>query len=193
MPMRPSPASGRSAAQCPSDQNFVQSAWAVGWLIRLRQRHGLRPRIHRHQLRHCGSWSVVRGLAAHFYFLLSTLCFFHAPRSALCALNRPLLLPIIERRHGDFGVFRVGMMHRLGIVPQRLLREPLRVAALQSPFRPRIAIRVQRHARNFQPLATLTELRCPVTGTHGAKLFPIAGAHQIQGALRRWGITSEIL
>jgi len=43
----------------------------------------------------------------------------------------PILFPIIQRRHGDFGVFRVGMMHRLRIVPQRLLCEPLRVAALQ--------------------------------------------------------------
>jgi hypothetical protein len=35
-------------------------------------------------------------------------------------------------------------MHRLGIVPQRLLGEPFRVAALQSPFRPRIPVRMQR-------------------------------------------------
>jgi hypothetical protein len=28
------------------------------------------------------------------------------------------------------------MMHRLGIVPQRLLREPLRVAALSKPAPP---------------------------------------------------------
>ena len=31
---------------------------------------------------------------------------------------------------GQVGVFRAGMMHRLGIVPQRLLREPLRVTVL---------------------------------------------------------------
>ena len=35
----------------------------------------------------------------------------------------PILFPIIQRRHGDFGVFRAGMMYRLGIVPQRLLRD----------------------------------------------------------------------
>jgi hypothetical protein len=31
---------------------------------------------------------------------------------------------------GQVGVFRAGMMHRLGIVPQRLLREPFRVTVL---------------------------------------------------------------
>ncbi len=29
---------------------------------------------------------------------------------------------------GQVGVFRAGIMHRLGIVPQRLLRDPLRVS-----------------------------------------------------------------
>jgi len=37
---------------------------------------------------------------------------------ALCVNITPFLFPIIQRRHGDFGVFRVGMMHRLGIVPR---------------------------------------------------------------------------
>jgi hypothetical protein len=62
-------------------------------------------------------------------------------------------------------------MHRLGIVPQCLLREPLRVAALQSPFRPRIPIRVQRHTRNLQSITALTKLRCPVASPHGAKVW----------------------
>ena len=66
------------------------------------------------------------------------------------------------------------MMHRLEIVPQRLLREPLRVAAFQSPLRPRIPIRVQRHARNLQPDAALLELRCPVASAHGAKVGKIS-------------------
>jgi hypothetical protein len=51
-----------------------------------------------------------------------------------------ILFPIRQRRHGDFRVFRVGMMHRLGVVPQRLLREPFREAAFQRPLRPRIPI-----------------------------------------------------
>jgi hypothetical protein len=45
----------------------------------------------------------------------------------------PVLFPIRQRRHGDFRVFRIRPMHRLGVVPQRLLREPL----LQLPFQPR--------------------------------------------------------
>ena len=37
-----------------------------------------------------------------------------------------ILFPISQRRHGDFRVFRISPMHRLGVVAQRLLREPLR-------------------------------------------------------------------
>jgi hypothetical protein len=33
-------------------------------------------------------------------------------------------------------VFRVGVMHRLGIVPQRLLREPLRIPTWLLVFKP---------------------------------------------------------
>ena len=43
----------------------------------------------------------------------------------------PLLLPIIQRRHRDFRVFRVGVMHHFRVVPQRPLYEPLRVG---QPF-----------------------------------------------------------
>jgi hypothetical protein len=35
-------------------------------------------------------------------------------------------------------------MHGLGIVPQRLLREPLRESAFQCPLRPRIPVAIQR-------------------------------------------------
>ena len=61
-------------------------------------------------------------------------------------------------------------MHRLAVVPQSLLREPFRVATFQSPFRPRIPIRMQRHTRNFQPDTALTKLRCPVPSAYGAKV-----------------------
>jgi hypothetical protein len=44
----------------------------------------------------------------------------------------PIRFPIIQRWHGDFGVFRVGMMHRFGIVPQRLRCEPLRVTGTSA-------------------------------------------------------------
>jgi len=60
---------------------------------------------------------------------------------ARCVVNfSPFLFPIIQRRHGNFGMFCVGVMHRLGIVPQRLLRERVgpRIVTFQlfkpSPF-----------------------------------------------------------
>ena len=61
-------------------------------------------------------------------------------------------------------------MHRLGVVPQRLLREPLRESAFQRPLRPRIPIAVQRHSGNPQPVTPLLELRRPISGAHGAKI-----------------------
>jgi hypothetical protein len=82
----------------------------------------------------------------------------------------PFFFPIIQRGHGDFGVFRVSMMHRFGIVTQRLLCEPLWIPALQSPFRPCIPIRMQRHARYSQPVTALTKFRGPVICPHGAKI-----------------------
>jgi hypothetical protein len=41
-------------------------------------------------------------------------------------MGRCVIFPIRQRRHGDLRVFRIRPMHRLGVVPQRLLREPLR-------------------------------------------------------------------
>ena len=61
-------------------------------------------------------------------------------------------------------------MHRLGVVAQRLLREPLRETAFQRPLRPRIPIRMQRHPGNPQPVAPLLELRRPIPGAHGAEI-----------------------
>jgi hypothetical protein len=61
-------------------------------------------------------------------------------------------------------------MYCLGVVPQRRLREPLRVATFQRPLRPRIPIAVQRHPGNPQPVTPLLELRRPIPGAHGAKI-----------------------
>ena len=82
----------------------------------------------------------------------------------------PILFPISQRRHGDFRVFRISPMHRLGVVAQRLLREPLRETAFQRPLRPRIPIAVQRHPGNPQPVTPLLELRRPIPGAHGAEI-----------------------
>jgi len=48
-------------------------------------------------------------------------------------------------------------MNRLGVVSQRLLREPFRETTFQRPLHPRIPIRVQRHTGNPQPFARMTE------------------------------------
>ena len=56
------------------------------------------------------------------------------------------LFPVIQRWHGDFRVFCVGVMHRLGIVPQRLLREPLRVPAALTASSPAMTSRARCHA-----------------------------------------------
>ncbi len=61
-------------------------------------------------------------------------------------------------------------MDGLGVVPQRLLSEPFRVATFESTLRPGIAVRVKCHALDFQALATLLKLGSSVARTHGAKI-----------------------
>src|SRR5260370_40435956 len=61
-------------------------------------------------------------------------------------------------------------MNRLGVVPQGLLGEALRVAALKSALRPGIAVRVKGHPFDFEPLAPLLKLGGSVARTHGAKI-----------------------
>ena len=61
-------------------------------------------------------------------------------------------------------------MHRLGVVTQCLLREPLRESAFQRPLRPRIPIAMQRHPGNPHPVTPLLEFRRPIPGAHGAKI-----------------------
>jgi len=52
----------------------------------------------------------------------------------------PILLPIIQRWHGDFRVLRMGPMHGLGIMPQRLLRKPFRKTAFPRHLGPHIPV-----------------------------------------------------
>ena len=63
---------------------------------------------------------------------------------------------------------RIGPMHRLAVVPQRLLGEPFRVAAGARPFRPRIAIGVQGDAGDAESAAALLEFGGPVASPHSA-------------------------
>ena len=62
------------------------------------------------------------------------------------------------------------MVDYLGVVAQSLLGKPLRVTALERPFRPRIPIRMQRYAFDAQRVAPLLELRGPVTRAHRAEV-----------------------
>ena len=39
----------------------------------------------------------------------------------------PLLFPIIQGWHRDFGLFRIRVTHRLRIMPERLLRKSFRI------------------------------------------------------------------
>ena len=83
---------------------------------------------------------------------------------------RPILFPISERRHGDFGMFGVCPVHRLGVVAKRLLREPFWETAFKRPLRPRIPILMQRYPANPQPITPLLELRRPIPGANGAQV-----------------------
>ena len=82
----------------------------------------------------------------------------------------PLLLPVVQGRHSHLGVFRVGVVHGFGVVPQGLLREALGVAALERTFSPRIAVGMERHAFDLQSHAALLELRGTVASAHGAQV-----------------------
>lgn len=62
----------------------------------------------------------------------------------------PILFPTIPRWHGDFRVFRMSPMHRLGIVPQRLLCEPFRETAFQRPLRTGMALSVCREVAGWR-------------------------------------------
>ena len=44
----------------------------------------------------------------------------------------PLLLPVVQRRHDNLGVPGVGVVDRLGVMPERLLGETFRITALRS-------------------------------------------------------------
>ena len=82
----------------------------------------------------------------------------------------PLLLPVVERRHGDLSPFGVGVVHGFGVVPQRLLSEALREAAFERAFSPRVAIAVERHALDLQTSTALPELRSAIARAHGAEI-----------------------
>ena len=63
----------------------------------------------------------------------------------------PILFPIRQGRHGDFRVFRIRPMHCLGVVAQRLLREPLREPAqLPVPMRDKLQADRRRDAGHNQ-------------------------------------------
>jgi len=63
------------------------------------------------------------------------------------------------------------MVNGFGVVAQGLLREPLRVTALECALGPGISVRVQRHTVNVQPLTTLPEFCRAVAGANGAQIW----------------------
>src|ERR1035441_6615643 len=69
------------------------------------------------------------------------------------------VLVILQSREFDLGVFGIGAIPRLAVMPQRLLRKPFWIARHFRPFRPSVAVAVQRNACNAQTLTTLLELR----------------------------------
>jgi len=84
-------------------------------LIRLRDGSQRRPEIHRQQLWHRGLLSVVRRLPllpAAFQFQRLSFQDFSFSRP-----TPPFLFPIVQRRHGDLGVFRVSAGRRTAPAP----------------------------------------------------------------------------
>jgi hypothetical protein len=80
-------------------------------------------------------------------------------------LRRPLLV-IFQRRNFHQGPFRVGAMHGLAVVSQCLLRKAFRHSARLGPFRPSVAVAVQRHADNAKLAATRGKFHGAVASTH---------------------------
>lgn len=76
--------------------------------------------------------------------------------------------PIGEGRDDNFRGFRVRVMHGLGIVTERLLREALRITALQRAFGPRVPVRVKRYTFDVQPFAALFEFGSAISRPDGA-------------------------
>src|SRR5256885_15340435 len=62
-------------------------------------------------------------------------------------------------------------MHRLAVVPQRLLAKSFGIARRLRPLRPRVAVGMQRHAFNPQANATLMEFRGPVARTDSGEIW----------------------
>ena len=61
-------------------------------------------------------------------------------------------------------------MHRFAAVPQSLLRESFRVANGLRPFRPCVAVAVERDAFNAVLAAALAKLRDAVAGAHAGQI-----------------------
>jgi hypothetical protein len=88
------------------------------------------------------------------------------PRRELRQLDdaafRRLPFIALQRRQPHLGFAGVSAMHRLAVMSKRLLREPLRVAALFGALRPGVTIRMQGDTFDAQTLAALFELGRPV-------------------------------
>src|SRR5438552_2307364 len=69
-------------------------------------------------------------------------------------------------------------MHRLAIVPERLLSEPLRVATLLRALRPGVAVGVERNAFDAQPHAALVEFGGAIAGANRRQVGKQSAGHR---------------
>ena len=85
-------------------------------------------------------------------------------------VRREFFLVVFQGRNGDLSFPGIGAMNGLAVMAEGHLREPFGVATCLGPLGPGIAIAVERHAGNFQPLASLFEFRGTVGFADGAQV-----------------------
>ena len=94
--------------------------------------------------------------------------------------RRRLRFVFLKGRHNDFRFLRIGAVNRLAVMPKRGLGKPFRHPDNLCPFRPCVAVAVQRHARHARPLATAAKPAGPVVGRECGQLREqCAGGRQL--------------
>ena len=90
------------------------------------------------------------------------------------------LFVVIKGWHNDEGFLGVGAMNRLAAVAKRGLREAFRHPDRLCPFRPGVAVAMQRHAGHARLLAAIAKPVCPeVGGMRGQIREQDAGGRQV--------------
>src|SRR5277367_2056286 len=88
------------------------------------------------------------------------------------AFDDGFLLPLVfaQRWHFHLGLARIRPRHGLAVVTKIHLGIPFGIARCLRPFRPRIAVAVQRNAFDAESIAALLELRGAVARADGAQI-----------------------